>query len=176
MATHATTKDILVHPQGTLAWQGRHMRCALGEGGVSREKREGDGATPAGSFPLRRVYYRADRLERPSTALPVEALSPLDGWCDDPADPRYNHKVQQPYPASLEPLWRDDHTYDVLVVLGYNDAPVLPGCGSAIFLHIARPDYRPTRGCVAVSRKDLLRILEECEPATRLCVLAEGGT
>ena len=151
--------DIRVNAAGELRWANRTCRCALGHGGVRIDKREGDGATPVGRFPLRRVLYRPDRLSAPTTLLPVAALSPDDGWCDDPADPRYNRPVQLPYAARHEKLWRTDALYDVIVVIGHNDAPVVPGKGSAIFLHLASADYRSTQGCVALARQDLLDVL-----------------
>lgn len=148
------------------------FRCALGRGGVSSSKREGDGATPIGSWPLRNVLFRPDRLARPTTALPVAPLQPADGWCDAPADPNYNRMVRHPYPASAEHLWRKDGIYDLIVVVGYNDQPVIPGRGSAIFLHVARPDYTPTAGCVAFARQDLLQVLELLTASSRLIVSA----
>jgi len=157
-------------------WQARwgaHCRpCAIGRGGVRRDKAEGDGATPAGRWPIRRVLYRADRLEPPRTAVPCEALRPEDGWCDAPGDPRYNTLVRVPYPASHERLWRDDEIYDCLVVLAYNDDPVSAGAGSAIFLHVARPDLSPTEGCVALSRADLLEFLGAAAPGSGVSVVA----
>ena len=151
--------DLVVHPPGRLAWRGRRFACALGAGGIRADKREGDGATPSGRFLLRRVLYRADRLAPPPTALAVAPLTARDGWCDDPADPLYNRFVRLPHGGRHEALWRADRVYDVIVVLGYNDDPVAPGLGSAIFLHVARPDYAPTAGCVALARDDLLTIL-----------------
>ena len=170
--------DIRVGAGGTLKWRGRRLRCALGRGGVTDDKREGDGATPTGCFALRRVYYRPDRGAPPATALPMSAIDPADAWCDDPADGAYNTLVRAPYTASTETLWRDDALYDVVAVLGHNDDPVVPGAGSAIFLHIARTDYGPTEGCVAVRREELLDILAVCDETTRLCVSAAqaGGT
>jgi L,D-peptidoglycan transpeptidase YkuD (ErfK/YbiS/YcfS/YnhG family) len=164
--------DIAVSAKGWLTWTGGRARCALGAGGVAAAKREGDGATPAGVFPLRRVLYRADRLARPSTGLPLQTLDPGDGWCDDPGHPSYNRLVRLPFPASHERLWREDALYDVLVELGYNDDPVVPGRGSAIFLHVARPDFAPTRGCVALPLGDLLALLAECDGRSRLVVNA----
>ena len=167
--------DIRVGADGTLEWRGRRLRCALGRGGVTDVKREGDGATPTGCFALRRVYYRPDRGAPPATALPVSATDPADAWCDDPADAAYNTLVRGAHAAGAETLWRDDALYDVVVVLGHNDDPVAPGAGSAIFLHVARPDFGPTEGCVAVRREDLLEILAACDETTRLCVSATAG-
>lgn len=147
---------------GRLRFAGREARCALGPAGVLTKKREGDGATPAGVFPLRRVLYRADRVAPPDTALPVAAIHADDGWCDDPADANYNRPVKLPYPASAEHLLRDDHVYDIVVILGHNDAPPVTGLGSAVFFHLAHADYRPTQGCVAVSEADMRAVLAVC--------------
>ncbi|KAF0143237.1 MAG: hypothetical protein FD153_536 [Rhodospirillaceae bacterium] len=136
-------------------------------------KHEGDGATPAGCWPLQRVLYRPDRLLLPVTDLPVSALAPDDGWCDDPGHDAYNRPVKRPFSASHEPLWRTDVLYDVIVVLGYNDSPPRPGRGSAIFLHCATPTYDSTAGCVAVARSDLLHLLTGCREGDRLCLNRE---
>jgi L,D-peptidoglycan transpeptidase YkuD (ErfK/YbiS/YcfS/YnhG family) len=168
----AATPDLIVSGAGMARIAGRSFRCAVGRGGVSTAKREGDGATPIGTWPLRQVLYRPDRGMRPVTALQTAPMKPTDGWCDAPTDPNYNRMVRHPYPASAEHLWRRDSIYDLVVVVGYNDAPVVPGKGSAIFLHIARPDYSPTAGCVAFSRRDLVTILGSLSPASRLVVSA----
>jgi L,D-peptidoglycan transpeptidase YkuD (ErfK/YbiS/YcfS/YnhG family) len=137
------------------------VRCALGKRGVvaAREKREGDGRTPLGVWRIREVRWRADRGPAPETTLPSRPLAPVDGWCDDPADPAYNRPVRLPYAARCERLWRDDEVYDYLAVLGHNDDPPLPGLGSAVFLHVARPGFPGTDGCVALARADLLELL-----------------
>jgi len=108
---------------------------------------------------VRRIYYRADKGPAPETGLPVIALRPGDGWCDDPAEPHYNQLVSLPCPGSHERLWREDGLYDLIAELGYNDDPVVAGKGSAIFLHLARPGYLPTEGCVALAEADLLWVL-----------------
>ena len=144
---------------GLLRFQGGVFRCAKGKGGRRADKREGDGATPIGLLPLRRILYRADRLAPPHAAVPVAPIAPDDGWCDDPAHADYNSQIRLPHPARHEELWRADAIYDVIGVLGWNDAPVLRGRGSAIFLHLARPDFSPTEGCIALEQRDLLRVL-----------------
>jgi L,D-peptidoglycan transpeptidase YkuD (ErfK/YbiS/YcfS/YnhG family) len=168
--------EIAVHPDGHLTWTdltsadqtslGKPVRCALGRGGVRADKREGDGATPVGRFPLRRVLWRADRLPRPDTDLPIQPIRPDDGWCDAPTDPAYNQPVRRPHPSSHESLWREDGVYDVIVVIGHNDDPIVPGLGSAVFLHVARPDWRPTAGCVALALSDLLDLVKNCGPGS----------
>ena len=154
------------HADGRFDLAARQVRCALGRGGVkpAAAKREGDGASPAGIWPMRRVLWRADRLARPVTALPLAAIAETDGWCDASGDPAYNRPVRLPDPASAERLWLAEAVYDVIVVLGHNDAPPVPGLGSAIFLHVAKPDYAPTAGCVALALEDLLQVLALAEP------------
>ena len=141
---------------GLLRLADRDLRCVLGEAGISAAKQEGDGATPCGVLRLRRVFYRADRLPPPACgALPREPIAPEDGWCDDPGHAQYNQRVRLPHDARHERLWREDGLYDLLAVLGHNDDPVQRGRGSAIFLHIASGDEKPTKGCVALRRDDL---------------------
>jgi L,D-peptidoglycan transpeptidase YkuD (ErfK/YbiS/YcfS/YnhG family) len=152
---------------------GQHIfTCAHGKGGFSNDKREGDGATPLGIFPLRQLLYRADRESAPRTALPISAIAPDDGWCDAPEHPHYNVPVKTPFAASHEKLWRDEHVYDFIIPLGYNDAPPHPGKGSAIFLHLAKPGYTPTEGCIALSREDFLWLLPQLTPKTRIEIRA----
>ncbi|MCR5873883.1 L,D-transpeptidase family protein [Phenylobacterium sp. J426] len=152
--------------EGWLDLGDRRVRCALGPAGVvpAAEKREGDGASPAGVWPIREVWYRPDKGPPPACGLRVHAMSEHDGWCDDPADPQYNRHVTLPYPASAERLWRDDHVYDIVVVLGHNDDPPVPGLGSCIFLHLCKPGFPPTEGCVAIARADLEDLLATAQP------------
>jgi L,D-peptidoglycan transpeptidase YkuD (ErfK/YbiS/YcfS/YnhG family) len=150
---------------GRFSFAGREVRCALGRSGViaAADKREGDGASPLGVWPIQRVLYRPDRGLAPATGLPTAATLEDDGWCDAPDDPAYNLPVRLPYPASCERMWRDDEVYDIVCILGHNDPP-RPGLGSAIFLHCARPDYRPTEGCIALARPDLEAVLALATP------------
>ena len=148
-----------VTPDGLLRFRGETLRCALGAGGIRADKAEGDGATPTGLLPIRRILWRADRGPRPAAALPAEPIAPDDGWCDDPGHPDYNRPVRLPHPARHERLWREDAVYDVIGILGWNDAPVVRGRGSAIFLHVARSGFAPTEGCVALPEPDLRRLL-----------------
>ena len=157
----------------SLAWASlgeRRWRCVVGAGGVREDKVEGDGATPAGTYPLRRLYFRNDRLVLPKVRLPARPIGEHDGWCDDPRSPAYNKLVRIPNEWSHEKMWREDGLYDLLVVVGYNDDPPEGEWGSAIFLHIAREDMSPTRGCVAFARDDLLELVTLIGPGTKLSI------
>lgn len=151
----------------TLTADGATTPCLIGGSGpvVAAAKREGDGHTPLGRWPLREVLLRPDRgFAAPTTRLPWRWLAPADGWSDDPADPAYNAAVHHPHAFSAEHLWRDDGLYDVIVPLGYNDAPPVPGRGSAIFLHCTAPGHPATAGCVAIEREALLALLPFLAP------------
>lgn len=158
---------VLRTPGGEKRW-----RCVLGAGGVREDKVEGDAATPAGEFPLRRIYFRNDRLVLPKVGLPARPIAEHDGWCDDPRSPSYNRLVRIPNDWSHEKMWREDSLYDLVVVVGYNDDPPEGEWGSAIFLHIAREDFSPTHGCIAFAREDLMELLPLLSPTTRLRVMS----
>jgi L,D-peptidoglycan transpeptidase YkuD (ErfK/YbiS/YcfS/YnhG family) len=164
----------LNYSSGRLSWpKGDTLAAALaacGRGGVRADKREGDGASPAGTFALLPGFYRADRIAAPSTHLSMTALRPNDGWVDDPLDPRYNRLVSLPYPARHEAMWRADGLYDLVVPIGYNTNPALPGRGSAIFLHVARPDFAATEGCIAVARDVLTELLGLLGPGSMITI------
>jgi L,D-peptidoglycan transpeptidase YkuD (ErfK/YbiS/YcfS/YnhG family) len=158
---------IEVYPNNTLAFQEKIYQCSLGRHRIGSDKKEGDGKTPSGVFPLRLVYFRPDKFEGIETGLPTKALDPTMGWSDDVNKSEYNQEVKLPYEGSHEKLWHaDDDLYDLVVVVGYNDNPPVSGKGSAIFMHIARPGYSSTEGCVALSKNDLLEILSGCDKNT----------
>jgi L,D-peptidoglycan transpeptidase YkuD (ErfK/YbiS/YcfS/YnhG family) len=160
--------EAIVHPDNRLIWRGQSLPCALGKAGVREHKTEGDGATPAGLLPLRRIFYRADRVQPLRCLMPIEPIAPTDGWCDDPSSGDYNRLIRLPTDVHHEELWRRDEIYDVVAVLGWNDRPVVKAGGSAIFLHVARQDYGPTDGCVALALPDLTRLLAEGLTALRV--------
>jgi L,D-peptidoglycan transpeptidase YkuD (ErfK/YbiS/YcfS/YnhG family) len=175
--TAADNNLMVVHRQApgswTLEWRGKVYRCAVGRNGIAQagDKREGDGKTPSGTYALRRLYFRPDKVDQdrlPASLRPL-ALTPSDGWCDQPDSPDYNRFVLLPFAASHEELWRGkDDLYDLIVPLGYNDDPVVPGLGSAIFLHVASARYGPTAGCVALSKQDLLEVLQTVATGCRM--------
>ncbi len=165
--------DLIVTPApdgARLDWGAGPKRAAIGPAGIAVKGGEGDGITPRGHFPVREVFYRADRIPAPRTSLPLRKIEPDDGWCDAPDDPSYNRLVKLPYPASAESMWREDHLYDLVAVLGYNDDPVVAGKGSAIFLHLAKPGYSHTHGCVALAYGDLLAALEQLQPGDQVVI------
>lgn len=162
------TADATAPQRGTLRYGAHAWPCVLGRSGISTHKQEGDGATPVGHFPLRRVLYRADHLPAPATVLPVSVIAKDDGWCDDPADSAYNKPVKLPYGSSAETMHRDDGLYDVVVIIGHNDAPVVPKAGSAIFMHVAPDNGTPTAGCVALAHDDLLSVLAALRPGATI--------
>jgi L,D-peptidoglycan transpeptidase YkuD (ErfK/YbiS/YcfS/YnhG family) len=160
----------LSYSAGRLSWHGGSAVAACGWGGVRPDKREGDGASPEGRFALLPGFYRADRIALPRTGLAMSPLQPNDAWVDDPADPRYNRLVSLPYPAHHEEMWRADGLYDLVVPIGYNTDPPLPGRGSAIFLHVARPDFAATEGCIAIPREILVGLVGLLGPGSMITI------
>ncbi|SCY43753.1 L,D-transpeptidase family protein [Microvirga guangxiensis] len=156
----------LDHRKGWLKAGNLTLPCALGRSGTVRAKREGDGGSPVGRFRLLQAFYRADHGPRPRTGLKLRPIRPLDGWSDDSSDRRYNTLVPLPCPTSHEKMWREDHLYDVVIDIDWNRGPIRKGRGSAIFLHLARPGFLPTEGCVAVEPRMIRRLLERIGPRT----------
>ena len=168
--THIRTNQTAMHPEISinlhndgyiLTFAGLAVKAAVGHQGVtsSSNKCEGDGKTPSGCWPLRRVYYRPDRITLPDIALNATAITPSLGWCDDPEHDQYNQIVTLPFDGRHETLWRDDHAYDVVIPLGYNDDPPIAGRGSAIFFHLLHPGRHNTEGCVAIAHNDMMALL-----------------
>ena len=148
----------------------RAIRAALGRASVKAAKREGDGATPVGQFHPVRLWWRADRLPRPRTLLPVRRITADDAWCEDPADRRYNRPFRRSANEPGDRLKRADGLYDLIVEIDHNTRPRVVGHGSAVFIHVARPGFAPTAGCIALSRGDLQRLLRRLSPKTRIIV------
>jgi len=135
------------------------LPCALGPAGIVRRKREGDGATPAGTFALLWAYYRPDRKRPPSGGVKMRAMGKDQGWCEDPASRNYNRPVRAPADSAVDHMWRADRLYDVTIVLDYNFTRRKKGAGSAIFFHHARLGLTPTAGCVAIRPDDMRKLL-----------------
>jgi L,D-peptidoglycan transpeptidase YkuD (ErfK/YbiS/YcfS/YnhG family) len=156
--------------EGWLAAGRLRFRVALGSSGIRANKREGDRATPRGSFRLVRLWWRQDRARRPRTLLPVRRIGESDAWCENPRAARYNRPIRSAAGAAGDRLWRDDHLYDFLIELDHNTRPRIAGRGSAVFVHLARPGFRPTAGCVALAPESLRRLLGRLGPHTRIVI------
>jgi len=158
------------HTEGLLFAGPLVVRVALGRGGIKADKREGDGATPGGSFRPKRLWWRADRLLRPPSVLPARRIGPADAWCEDPHDRRYNQAFRRSANEPGDLLRRDDHLYDMVIEIDHNTRPRVAGRGSAVFIHLVRPQYGATAGCVALARGDLRRLVSRLTSKTRILI------
>ena len=156
--------------QGWLRAGSLTIPVALGRGGIRADKREGDGGTPRGTFRLMRLWWRADRHPRPSTLLPVRRITGDLAWCEDPRDRRYNRPFRRTADAPGDRLRRDDRLYDFIVEIDHNTRPRVAGRGSAVFLHVARPQFGATAGCVAMTLPRLRWLLGRVGPKTRIVI------
>jgi L,D-peptidoglycan transpeptidase YkuD (ErfK/YbiS/YcfS/YnhG family) len=156
--------------RGWLTTGGRTIPVALGRGGIRANKREGDGASPKGTFRPRQLWWRADRHPRPRTFLPVRAIHQEDAWCEDPRSRHYNQPVRLDADRGGDRLTRDDHLYDFIVEIDHNSSPRIAGRGSAVFLHLARPNFSPTAGCVSMTKSAMLWLLQRLGPETRIVI------
>jgi L,D-peptidoglycan transpeptidase YkuD (ErfK/YbiS/YcfS/YnhG family) len=146
------------------------LPVALGRGGIKADKREGDGGTPRGRFRPLRLWWRADRLPRPQTSLPVHRIGPNDAWSEDPGDRRYNRPFARSANEPGDRLRRDDALYDLIIEIDHNTRPRVAGRGSAVFIHVARPGFGPTAGCVALRSRDLQRLVGRISKKTRILI------
>lgn len=169
LASFCVYQSPLAKTRGTIRFGMMTIPCALGKGGVKTAKREGDGATPRKTLRALRLYRRPDR-PMVNAFIPVSMISRTMGWCDDTTSPRYNQPVALPFDKSHEKLMRDDHLYDLVIDTDYNRRPAIKGRGSAIFIHLARPHYTPTEGCIALSRRDFVRLIALIDKQTRIHV------
>lgn len=167
---------IRVHPaagnpcRGWLTADGWTVPVALGRGGILANKREGDGATPKGTFRPLCLWWRADRHPRPRTYLPIRPIRPEDAWCEDPKDRHYNQPIRLGRDKAGDRLTRDDHLYDFIVEIDHNSAPRIAGRGSAVFLHLARTNFSATAGCVSMTKSAMLRLLRRMSRRTRIII------
>ena len=134
------------------------IKCSIGKEGITKDKKEGDLKTPKGKFKLKFIFYRKDKIKILQTSFKKVAIKKSMGWCDDVKSKKYNKLIRLPFKFSAEKLWRKDNIYDVVIILNYNLSPVKKNKGSAIFLHIAKKNYSPTKGCIAINKKDMLNL------------------
>jgi L,D-peptidoglycan transpeptidase YkuD (ErfK/YbiS/YcfS/YnhG family) len=169
-----TTVHVSARParrsQGWLRAGSWCLPVALGRGGIRANKREGDGGTPRGRFRPLRLWWRADRLSRPQTRLPIRRIGPADAWCEDPHDRRYNHPFRRSASEPGDRLWRQDRLYDLIIEIDHNTRPRIAGRGSAVFVHLARPGFTPTAGCIALTPGALRLLVRRIGPKTRIVI------
>tara|TARA_B100001059_G_C17394000_1_gene360495 strand:+ start:11 stop:505 length:495 start_codon:yes stop_codon:yes gene_type:complete len=151
-----------------LTFKGNRFQCAIGRSGFSKNKKEGDGFTPIGTFYIENIYYRCDKIKNLDTKINKIIIHESDGWCDDPSQKEYNQLIQFPFNFSAEKLYRKDSLYNIVCVLNYNTCPIIPELGSAIFIHVAKDDYKPTEGCVALKQEDLTYLLGFIDNQTKI--------
>ena len=160
----------LVVKNGFLINQNQKFKCSIGYNGLTKNKLEGDGCTPIGIFNISKILYRPDKISNFKFNLESEAIKKNDGWCDDINSEFYNQKIRFPFIQSAEHLYRDDDLYDLICVINYNLNPIKKGKGSAIFLHVAKEDYSPTHGCVAIKKEELFKICLELETGSIIVI------
>jgi L,D-peptidoglycan transpeptidase YkuD (ErfK/YbiS/YcfS/YnhG family) len=157
---------IIVKKSRYLIFKSLKFRCSVGKGGIKNKIKEGDNITPKGIFKLLKLYYREDKIKNIVTKLKKKKIKKNMGWCDDPKSNSYNKEVKIPNKFSYEILNREDDLYDLVVVLSYNSKPVIKNKGSAIFIHIAKKNYTATKGCIALRKIHLIKLLKEIKSDT----------
>jgi len=158
----------LVVNNGFLKSKNSNYRCSIGKNGINSHKIEGDGCTPQGTFNIIKILYRPDKIGERKFFLETETILPFDGWCDDIESNYYNSQIKFPFNYSAEKLYRNDDLYDIVCIIDYNLNPVIKNRGSAIFLHVAKKDFSPTEGCIAINKNDLLKISLEMKRGTTI--------
>jgi L,D-peptidoglycan transpeptidase YkuD (ErfK/YbiS/YcfS/YnhG family) len=159
---------IIINKSGYLKYKDLKFKCALGKAGIGKKEIEGDNITPKGVFRIVKIYYRKDRLKKLSSKFTLIEITKSMGWCDDPKSSKYNQPIRLPTKYSHEILYRRDNIYDLILVLNYNMKPVIKNKGSAIFIHIAKKNYKKTLGCVALKKNDLIKILQIIKRKTKI--------
>jgi L,D-peptidoglycan transpeptidase YkuD (ErfK/YbiS/YcfS/YnhG family) len=157
---------IIVKAPGNLKYKNLRFRCAIGKSGIKKKVKEGDNITPKGKFKILKIYYRSDRIKKFSTNIKVIKIKKNMGWCDDPKSSLYNKQINIPFGFSYEKLYRQDHLYDLVLVLNYNTSPIKKNKGSAIFFHIAKKSYKKTKGCIALEKFDLINLISKIKKNT----------
>lgn len=152
---------IIINKSGHLKYKNLKFKCALGKAGIGKKKQEGDNVTPSGTFKIVKIYYRSDRIKKIYSKFKAIEITKNMGWCDDPSSKYYNQLINLPSRYSHEKLFKVKNIYDIIVVLNYNMKPIIKNKGSAIFIHIAKKNYLPTQGCIALKKNDLLKLLSK---------------
>ena len=159
---------IIINKSGYLKYKNLKFRCALGKAGIGKKKIEGDNITPRGTFNIVKIYYRDDRVKKMPSKFKLIKITKKMGWCDDPKSKKYNQLIKIPTKYNHEILYRRDNIYDLILVLNYNMKPVIKNKGSAIFIHVAKKNYKKTSGCIALKKTDLIYLVKEIEKKTKV--------
>ncbi len=161
---------IIINKSGYLKYNDHKFKCALGKSGIGNKKIEGDNITPKGTFNVIKIYYRKDRLKKLSSKFTLTQITKNMGWCDDPKSKKYNQLIKLPTQYSHEILYRKENIYDLILVLNYNMKPTIKSKGSAIFIHIAKKNYKKTAGCIALKKVDLINLVKEIKRNTKVII------
>jgi L,D-peptidoglycan transpeptidase YkuD (ErfK/YbiS/YcfS/YnhG family) len=159
---------IIINKSGYLKYKELKFKCALGKAGIGNKKIEGDNITPKGTFKIVKIYYRKDRIKKMPSKFKLIKITKKMGWCDDPKSKNYNQLINLPFQYRYEKLYRTDNIYDLILVLNYNLKPIIKNKGSAIFIHISRKDYKPTRGCVGLTKRNLLELVQSIKKEEKI--------
>ena len=161
---------IIINKSGYLKYKDLKFKCALGKSGIGMKEKEGDNITPKGVFNVNKIYYRKDRLKKLSSKFKLIKITKKMGWCDDPKSRKYNQFIKLPTKYSYENLYKKDNAYDLILVLNYNMKPTIKNKGSAIFIHVAKKNYKKTAGCIALKKLDLICLIKEIKQNTRVII------
>ena len=161
---------IIINKSGLLKYKDLKFRCALGKAGIGKKNKEGDNITPKGNFKILKIYYRKDRLKKITSKFKIIKITRNMGWCDDPNSKKYNQLINLPTNCKYEKLYRKDNVYDLVIVLDYNIKPTIKNKGSAIFIHVARQNYKKTAGCIALKKNHLKKLIKTIEKNTKVII------
>ena len=161
---------IIINKSGYLKYKDFKFKCALGKAGVGKKKIEGDNITPKGTFEIVKIYYRSDRIKKIYSKIKLFKINKKMGWCNDPISKKYNQLIKLPSKYTHEKLYRQDNVYDLVVVLNYNRTPIIKNKGSAIFIHVAKKNYKKTEGCVALKKKHLVKLIKNIKNKTKIII------
>ena len=161
---------IIINKSKYLKYKDLKFKCAIGKAGIRKKKKEGDNITPKGIYKIIKIYYRDDRIKKISSKFKLIKITKKMGWCDDPKSKKYNRLIKLPNKYSHEKLYKKNNTYDLLLVLDYNMKPIVKNKGSAIFIHVAKRNYKPTAGCIALKKKDLLKLTKIIKLSTKILI------
>ena len=147
------------------------VKCSIGKRGINIKKKEGDSITPRGTFKIKQIFYRKDRVKKLKSKLNKKVIDKKMGWCDDSRSNKYNKLVKIPYEYNYEKLYKTNNTYDIILVLNYNMSPIRKHKGSAIFIHVAKKNYSNTKGCVAIKKNDMIKLVSQINKNTKVKII-----